>query len=333
MRRLLIAVPILAALWSGYWFGVARLLERGANGWFVAQTEAGMMAGHDGLRVTGFPLWFKLDVTRPHLADPETAIGWSAPEARLSAQAWMPWRVTLDLPNQQVVSLTGQEVTISSSSLTASLAVAPQIASPLAAIDLAGDGVSLLSSQGWSVAIARLTASTQRSADDPLTYDLLAEATSITPDDGFRSRLAGRSPLPELIDGLRLDAAFTLSAPLDRSAAQTQPHVTALTVRDATVTWGDLVLSASGALAPDANGVAEGQIDLRLTAWRELVPVLVAARLVTPEVAPTVTRALEVMAKDPSTTVLDLPLVMSEGWMRLGPIPLGPAPLMVVQRQ
>jgi hypothetical protein len=332
MRRLLIALLVFAALWSGYWFGVARLLDRGVEDWFTARTEAGMMAGHDGLRVTGFPLRFNLDVTRPHLGDATTG-GWSAPEARLSARAWMPWRVTLDLPEQQMVTVPGQEVTVSSSSLSASLAVSPQMSLPLAAIDLTGNGVSLLSSQGWSVAIARLIGTTRRGADDPLTHDLHIEATSITPDDGFRSRLAARSPLPELIDGLRLEAALTFSAPLDRTAAETQPQLTALTLRDATVTWGDLVLSASGALTPDANGLAEGRIDLRLTAWRELVPVLVAAQMVTPEVAPTVTRALEVMAKDATAKVLEVPLVMSEGWMRLGPIPLGPAPIMVVQRQ
>ena len=86
-------------------------------------------------------------------------------------------------------------------------------------------------------------------------------------------------------------------------------------------------------MTPDANGLAEGRIDLRLTGWRELVPVLVAAQLVTPEVAPTVARALEVMAKNGTAEVLEVPLVLADGWMRLGPIPLGPAPIMVVQRQ
>lgn len=333
MRRLLIAVLILAALWAGIWFAAARLLERGAEGWFAAQTDAGMMAGNDGMRVTGFPLLFKLDVTRPYLADPALGTGWSAPDAQITARAWMPWRVNLDLPEQQVVTLPGQEVTVSASTLAASLAVSPEMALPLDGIALSGDGVSLLSSQGWSLAIARLTASTLRNRDDALIYDLRADATSITLDEAFRSRLAAQSTMPELIDGLRLDAALTFSAALDRNAATAQPHLTALTLRDVTLTWGDLVLSASGALAPDANGLAEGQIDLRLTRWRDLAAVLVAAQMIKPEVAPTVTRALEVMAKDPLAKVLEVPLVMSEGWMRLGPIPLGPAPLLDDQRQ
>ncbi len=333
MRRMLIAVVVLAALWSGYWFGAARLLERGAEDWFKAQTATGALAGHGGLRVTGFPLRFALDVTRPYLADPVAATGWSAPEARITARAWMPWRVTLNLPEQQLVDLPGQEVTVSSSAISATVAVTPGTTLPLDWTAISGDGLSLLSSQGWSLGIARIVATTQRAATDPLTHEWQAEATSITPDEAFRQRLATQSTLPELIDGLKIDAALSLTAPLDRNAATMQPRLTAFKLRDATLTWGDLVLSASGEVKPDPQGFAEGQIDLRLTGWRDLVPVLVAAQLVKPEVAPTVTRALEVMAKNGTAEVLDMPLVLSEGWMRLGPIPLGPAPLLDDQRQ
>lgn len=333
MRKIVIAALVLAALWAGYWFGAARLIERAADGWFKAQTAAGTLAGHDGLRVTGFPLRFRLDVTRPHLDHEDTETGWSAPEALVSASAWMPWRVTLTLPEQQIVGLPGQEVTVSSSAFKATAAVTPGATLPLDWTDLSGDGVALMSSQGWSIAIARLTASTLRGTVDPLTHEVRAEATSITPDEGFRRRLAAQSALPELIDGLRLDAAMSFTAPLDRNAAEMQPRLTALKLTDATLTWGDLILSATGEVLPNAQGFAEGRIDLRLTGWRELVPVLVAAQLVTAEVAPTVTRALEVMAKNGTAEVLDMPLVLSEGWMRLGPIPLGPAPMLVDQRQ
>ena len=333
MRRGLIAVLVLAVLWAGYWFGAARLVERAAEAWFKAQTGAGTLAGHDGLRVTGFPLRFALDITRPHLADTDTGTGWSAAEARIAARAWMPWRVTLDLPEQQMLDLPGQELTINSSAMTATVALLPGATLPLDWTDLSGDGVSLLSSQGWALAIAHITATTRRDLTDPLTHDLRAEARSITPDEGFRRRLAMQSTLPELIEGWRVDAALSFTAPLDRNAAEMQPRLAALKLRDATLTWGTLILSASGDLTPDAQGFAEGRIDLRLTGWRDLVPVLVAAQLVKPEVAPTVTRALEVMAKDGTAEVLDMPLVLSEGWMRLGPIPLGPAPMMLDQRQ
>ena len=69
------------------------------------------------------------------------------------------------------------------------------------------------------------------------------------------------------------------------------------------------------------------RIDIRIVEWRELVPVLVAAGLVTTDAAPTVTRALDLLAQqgdDPD--ILNLPLAFQQGRMSLGPLPLGPAP-------
>lgn len=337
MRRLLIAVLVIAALWAGYWFGAAWLLARGAEG-ALAEQAGGARITQQGLAVTGFPARFDLSVTAPQITDASGAVGWTAPEARLTTRAFAPWRVVLDLPEQQTLTLPGQEIALNSSAMTAVVAVTPGTTLPLDRTEVNVAGLTLDSSAGWSVAVARILAETQRNADDPLTHDLTLEASSITPDEALRRRLAALSDLPELIDSVRLDAAVSLSAPLDRNAAAMQPRLTLLRLRDATLTWGGLVLSAQGQLAPDAEGRAEGEIDLSLQGWRDLVPVLVAAQLIKPEVAPTVTRALEVMATQgaaagsPAPERLDLPLVLAEGWMRLGPIPLGPAP-MLDQRQ
>ena len=93
--------------------------------------------------------------------------------------------------------------------------------------------------------------------------------------------------------------------------------------------WGDMVISANGEVSPAADGTAEVRIELRVQNWRELVPVLVAAGLVTAEVSPTVTRARELLSEQGANPdVLDIPLVMQSGRMTLGPLPLGPAPQM-----
>ncbi len=57
------------------------------------------------------------------------------------------------------------------------------------------------------------------------------------------------------------------------------------------------------------------------------MPVLVAAGIVTAEVSPTVTRAMELLAQQgPDPEVLTVPLSFNSGLMSLGPLPLGPAP-------
>jgi len=60
------------------------------------------------------------------------------------------------------------------------------------------------------------------------------------------------------------------------------------------------------------------------------MPILVASGKVRPQLAPTVETMLEGLAKqtgDPE--VLKIPLTMQDGWMSLGPLPLGPAPVLI----
>jgi hypothetical protein len=92
-----------------------------------------------------------------------------------------------------------------------------------------------------------------------------------------------------------------------------------------------LELSAQGNLAPDAQGLAEGTIDLRLKGWRSLPAVVVALGLVPPANAVTLQRGLEYLAKSGAQSggdpeVIALPLTFKSGKMSLGPLPLGPAP-------
>ena len=84
----------------------------------------------------------------------------------------------------------------------------------------------------------------------------------------------------------------------------------------------------------NAEGLAEGRIELRLSNWRKAIPVAVALGLVTPEVAPTWENVFAVLSEQSASPEdLDLPLVFQRGRMSLGPLPLGPAPRLGDQRQ
>jgi hypothetical protein len=126
---------------------------------------------------------------------------------------------------------------------------------------------------------------------------------------------------------LQAEGVLTLTAPLDRNAGQTRPALAGLALTRSDLRWGGLGVRASGSIAPDAMGLAAGTIAIDVTGWPELVPVLQAAGAVKPELAQTTLALLQSLADqgaDPK--VLSLPLVFKDGWMTLGPLPLGPAP-------
>ena len=329
MRALLVVIMIAAALWSGYWFVGSRALERGLDQWFVAQAAQGITAERADVSVQGFPNRFDLTVTEPRLADPQRGLSWQAPFVQVFAMTWKPWHLIAALPDSQTVGLPDQTVTVSSSRLRGSLVVTPGTDLTLDRTTVEGDNIRLASDRGWAAAAARVLLASRRDADDAALHEVFFEASSITPDQAFRMELKPVSDLPELIDRIRMDARLGFSAPIDRFAARTQPRVQRIDLREAGLLWGRLSLSAKGSIAAGPQGLAEGRIDLRAAPWRDLVPVLVAAGVIKPEVAQTVERAMELLAlQGPDPEVLDVPLVLAQGRMALGPIPLGPAPRM-----
>lgn len=327
MRAVLVIVLVLAGLWGGYWFVGSRAMDQAATGWFAAQQGRPLLAEQQGITVSGFPNRFDLTVTAPRLTDTETGISWTAPFAQVFMMSWKPWHVIATLPQEQTVTLPGQEVTLTSTLIQGSVIVTPGTALTLDRTAITGDGLALRSTAGWEVAATSARFGTRQATGRALAHEVGLELTTLTPDAGFRMALAQRSDLPEQIDLVRLDTVLGLSAPLDRHAATTRPRLTDITLREGLLRWGDLVLSAEGSLTPASDGTPEGRIEIRVENWRELVPVLIASGLVTEESSQTVTRALELYAQQGSDpTVLTLPLSFQQGRMSLGPLPLGPAP-------
>jgi len=322
MRGLLWVTVVLAALWGGWWAIGARGAKTAAENWFASQNAQGIDAHYDDLSIAGFPNRFDLTITRPVLADPARGIGWSAPFAQLLAMSWKPWHLIAAVPGGQVFTLGPRQITLDGDKMMASLLMVPGPDLALSETVVQAEGLSL---GGDSVALrglAHMVASIRvDGGDNSYRFGLLARDMQLAPEFG-----AGDGPGDQVAQ-IRLDGHATLSAPLDRHAGQNRPHLTALSIDAANAVWGTLQLTAEGALQADAQGFASGEIALHVTGWRHLPAVLVTAGVITADFAPALTRGLEVMAaQSPSPDQLDIALVAKAGQMRLGPLPLGPAP-------
>lgn len=325
MRALTAVVVILAAIWGGYWFVGSSALENGADGWFQAQNDAGMIATRDNLNVAGFPNRFDLTVEGLHLADPATGVGWRAPLLRLFSLSYTPWHWIAALPPTQVIELPEETLTITSTDLRGSLVLVPGTALALDRIAVTGEAVAVSSSLGWTLGAKSLALHTRQDVAAHA-HEVDLAITDFAPDPALVAALGGRG-LPAVMEAVHLNAVLGFSAPLDRFAAETRPSLTSLSIKEGLIRWGGIAVHASGSIAPDANGTAAGRIDLRIEDWRSVLAVAQAMGLVTPEVAPTWEKALGLLAQQSGNPdVLDLPLTMQDGRMSLGFLPLGPAP-------
>jgi hypothetical protein len=336
MRKLLFLLIFATVLWSGYWFAGSTAIRSGAEGWFADAPAQGLVAEKGTLTVAGFPNRFDLTVTDLRLADPASGMGWQAPFAQVFAMTWKPWHIIAALPPSQVVTLPDQEVTLAAEGLRASLRAKPATDVPLAAIILESGPFTATSTLGWTTGAARVVASISAdeevpgAGDAPNAYVLSLDLGDLTPDPAATRAILEGAGLPPVIATVRVLATATTTAPLDRHAGDSNPRLAALKLTDLAVVWGDLSVAAAGDIAPDDAGFAAGRIDIAITNWQPLVPAMVAAGAVQPELAQTVQTMLTALARDTGDeNVLKLPLVLQDGRMSLGPLPLGPAPLLL----
>ncbi len=332
MRRLIAVVLIFAALWFGYWFVARAALERGVADAFRNARAEGRVARYQSLGVTGFPNRFDMTLDEVALGLPLAAPGvsaeaiWHAPQVQLIALSYRPNRMIAVLPGAQMLTLPDQKITLISKQLAANFNLAADTALSFDSLALIGDGVKITSTAGWAATLKQGRLAANR-LQVPATYRVGFEALDLAPNPALRARIDPNGDLPAVIGKLHLDGQLTLSAPLDRHAGETRPEPQAITLSDARLDWGQTRITATGTLHRGAGGLAEGQLDVKITHWQPLLNIAEADGAIDPASVPTWRKALQALAQGSGQAdTVDLPLVFAGGQISFGFLPLGPAP-------
>ena len=147
-------------------------------------------------------------------------------------------------------------------------------------------------------------------------------------------RLLNRSGvLPEQVETLRLDAQLGFTAPWDlRAIEEARPQITDVALSDLSLMWGEVLFQATGDLVVDTAGRPEGEISIRAVEWERMLEMAVAGGVLDPGLARSVERGLNLLAGlSGRSDTLDATLTFSNGLMRLGPVPIGPAPRLILR--
>lgn len=332
MRWLIGGVTGLFVLWSGYWFVGSRAVLDNVQIWVANAPKEGIPVKTGDIVLAGYPNRFDLTITNPEYADPVTGWSWRAPFVQAFALSYRPWALIVAFPNEQTLGRPGENIAVVSEGLRASMALLPQSDLGFDNVIVETNTAALTSDLGWTGSVRRSVIALRHDPTRAATYELGVQIGQLALDPAFSARLAETSDLPAVIDSMTADVYTRLSAPLDRKAAQTNPQVEQIEIKNVLISWGPLAIYAKGQVSPDANGLAKGRVSIEVTNWEHLVPLLVATGAVKPELSQTANNMMAAMAKsgtDPN--VLAVPLVMTEGWMSLGPFPLGPAPSLRAQ--
>ena len=327
MRRLIVIVLVFAVLYGGYWLVASRMVE-GAVRDEVSRLEAAGIANVADVSLAGFPSRFDLTFDAPAMLDRSGLFGWRAPFLQVFALSYRPNHVIAVWPHEQEVMVAGLPLTVTSEDMRASARVAG-VDAMLDRVTFVANAVGVEPPDAAGLSVGEVRVATRRLDAEGAVQELGIALLGIVPDPGVRAVLDPDGELSETIDWLRLDAALTFDAPLDRHAATgaPPPRLAMAEMREISLRWGALAVEGKGQVGTDTAGRLEGRIDLVVRDWRHLVRLASVTGLVRAEIAPTFEAALEqIDAADGDDAALRVPLSWNNGRTSLGPIPLGPAP-------
>ncbi len=333
MFRLIKVFIWLGLFWSLWWWGAGYALRQGVTTWFDTQGARGWQAEMSDIAATGYPLRHITTINNPALADPATGTAWQADWLRLDSPAIWPGRQNLYFaPGPQRLSYFDQTVVVEARDLVARLHLKPGLALALDRMEVTSSDWSI-SGESGPVANAGSLVLAMVQSETPETYQFDVEAAGFAPGARLRRLIGSASSLPASFEALTLDMAVTFDRVWDREALEQQrPQPVAIELKLADLRWGGLRLMAAGSLTVDETGIPTGAITVKAENWREMLSMAQNSGALTPGVAESAERGLNLLASlGGNRNALDVQINFADGFVALGPIPLGPAPRLILR--
>ena len=331
--RIVKLLVILAVLWTLVWGGLALMLRSGITGWFDDRAAEGWQAEFTSASTAGYPLRHITELRDPVLADPSTGRAWSAESLTFDSPAIWPGRQSLrfsDAP--QYISYFDATQVLTATDMVADLDLAAGLALELRGMGLTAGGWTLTADDTELVAGAGLTMTMAQDDSQPEAYAIVLDIPDFTPGQRLR-RLMGGDTLPDTFDALGLKMDVRFDRPRDRRALEDRrPQPRRLDLRSADFAWGPLQIRAAGGFDVDENGIPDGQISIRAENWRAMLRMAETAGALPSGAAQSAERALGFLAGlGGDREAIDVQLNVRNGVVALGPLPLGPAPRLILR--
>ncbi len=328
MKRLLFVIVTAAALYAGYWFigssGATASFER----WFEDRRTEGWVAEVESIETHGFPSRFDTTLTDISLADPDTGVAYAAPFLQIFALSYKPEHLIAVWPNEQSISSPFGKADITSTDMRASLILEKSTSLALEKTNFVADTVAVKMDSGEEFGAAKGLLAVERIASVQPSYHFGVDLKDVILPEPKGLRLEA-GILPKALEYARGDVTASFSAPWDLQSLQTaRPQPTRIDVKLIEAKWGQLELRLAGGFDVDSQGRATGQITIKAQNWRDILALGVATGAVPQQLQRPIDQGLSLLSGlSGNRNTLDLPLTLDNGQMKLGPIPIGPAPL------
>lgn len=332
-KALIVLLIVAAAGWFAWWWIAAEAQKTALNAWMDERRDAGWQAEAAAIDVAGFPNRVDAELTEVALADPISGWAWNAPRLAIYQILYKPTEAIIVWPEEQRIAAPGARATVRSESMRASFAFKASEALTLERNSLEIRNGAVAADAGWTAGVDYYNHHLRPSTGDlgVNAYEFVAEATKLRLPEFIRRVIDPSRSLPPAIDTIKIEGAAAFDTPLDRYAFEREkPQLTALTLLPSSGAWGDLALRMSGEIKADASGFAEGSFDVSAKNWEAMLDAAVASGAINKSLSDALKLGLGFVARlSGGRNTLDVALTFEGGFTKIGPVPLGPAPILV----
>jgi hypothetical protein len=313
-------------LYSAFWWIAAGRIETAATTWRETARQQGIDASWQGLRVAGYPLAFRLELTDAAVKDSSTTppVDFHAPLLTTSIHPWDFHTAWFAAPQGLTGSL-GPEPWAKLEAASGSGAVALNDGKTTVWVSLhqmkagGGLGVTARAVHLWGIVPATLPTAHQ---EEGLAVALNArELTPPVLPPGFTGAI------DDLGLGLTMRGVFP-AGPLRQAAAAWRDSGGTVELDHLHLRWGETEITGSGTLALDNNLQPIGGLSGGVSGFDQLLSALVASGRIKASDARIARLALAMLAKagPDGRPEISTSFAIQDGQMYLGPAKLGPAP-------
>lgn len=329
MRILLAAIGIAAMSWGGYWFVGAGALERAIVGWLEDRRADGWQADVAAVRTRGFPNRFDTTLTGVRLADTRSGIAWTAPFFQILSLSYKPNHVIAVLPEAHSFATPQETIEIQSDSASGSVIFEPDTLLALDRTSFVIENLAMTSTADWQVEAKIVNLATRQTDAEGFAHDIALHADGLAPG-GALLAISGSTGLPAEFEAFELDANVAFTAPWDRVALEKRrPQPVQINLRLARAQWGDMRLQVTGKLDVDRAGIPTGTLSVQAQNWRSMLNLLERTGALPSEIIPAMSGGLALLSgMSGNPDHIDATLNFRSGHIAIGPISLGPAPVL-----
>lgn len=329
--RLLVIAFALALIWGAYWVVSARATHSALVTWMEDRRDSGWQAEWSDITMRGFPSRLDRTIHDLVLADPDSGWAWETPAFQILGLTYVQDQIILVWPPEQRILTPREKMTLTNAEMRGSLTLIREEDAVDNAAFVFRD-MGLVSDQGWAWAVDEFRLGLRSTAGRAGWVDIGIEALGLTPPKSALGLLRRTDLAPDRVERVSADIAVELDAPLSRVSLETErPQPRALNIREIRAVWGELDLAVAGDLDIDAGGKPRGDIQIRARNWQDMVALAEESGALPKAATVTLRAALEGasrLAGRPET--LDIVIQFRSGRTWLGPLPLGPAPRLVL---